>query len=267
MNLPASQDNPPKEQPAWLRWLLVILLACFAGLFLFTSLARTRRLSADSLNYIDVGRNLARGQGLVQSTLVIARPLQVWDAARTVAPFVSQPPLYPLAIALFGRLGIPFTDAALLISALGFLAALGLSYLIALELYDEVVAWLALAILTLAPHLASLGRLAWSETLGIALVLSSLWLLIRLRRPAASIRLSGLALAAGLSAGFAFAARYALGVLLLAGLIYLWNENRSRLLPQARLLEAGGSVPGRLASAGCLRLSPQRSGHRAALSS
>ena len=249
MNLSASQDNPPKEQPAWLRWLLVLLLACFAGLFLFTSLARTRRLSADSLNYIDVGRNLARGQGLVQSTLVIARPLQVWDAARTVAPFVSQPPLYPLAIALFGRLGIPFTDAALLISALSFLAALGLSYLIALELYDEVVAWLALAILTLAPHLASLGRLAWSETLGIALVLSSLWLLIRLRRPAASIRLSGLALAAGLSAGFAFAARYALGVLLLAGLIYLWNENRSRLLPRrafwrlAGLYLAGWLVP------------------------
>jgi 4-amino-4-deoxy-L-arabinose transferase-like glycosyltransferase len=207
---------------------LVLLFLLYFSLFILTSLSRTRQLSADSLNYIDVARNLRRGQGLVQSTLVIARPPRFWDEVRTISPFVSQPPLYPLAIAALGNLAPSFTDAALLVSGLSLAAAVCAGFLLTRELYDEPTAWLAAAALAVAPHLAYVSRWAWSEALGITLVLLTLWLLAWLGKAAVPRTAAWLALAAGLSAGLAFATRYAFVILAALGIIMMIWTTRSR---------------------------------------
>ena len=45
-------------------WLLVAVLAVYFGLFTFNSLTRARSFSPDSMNYVDVARRLAAGDGL-----------------------------------------------------------------------------------------------------------------------------------------------------------------------------------------------------------
>jgi 4-amino-4-deoxy-L-arabinose transferase-like glycosyltransferase len=219
---PSNVDNSPAN---WLRRTLCIGLLVFGLLFINNSLTRTRNFSADSLNYIDAARNLAQGHGLVQSTLVITRPLQFYSESDTIAPFFSQPPLYPLLIAATSLLNLSVSDAALLVSGVCFMFALGFGFLLTRELYDEPAAWLAVALLAILPALKNLARWAWSESLCIALMLVSLWLLACLRRTAARKSRLPIALAAGLAAGLGFATRYALFPLLIVGFFYLVVEN------------------------------------------
>lgn len=46
------------------RWLLVLGVIAYVILFVFNSLTRTRYFSNDSMNYIDVARNISAGRGI-----------------------------------------------------------------------------------------------------------------------------------------------------------------------------------------------------------
>src|SRR5687768_2425355 len=64
------------------------------------------------MNYVDIARNIAQGRGIVQSTLGFNQP-HFFTSLSPAGAFTSQPPLYSLAIAVVGSLGISFADAAL----------------------------------------------------------------------------------------------------------------------------------------------------------
>ena len=110
---------------------LLALVACvYCGLFAANSLVRVRTFSADSMNYVDVARRVAAGDGLVQSTGGFNQPFYLSSDLDLPAAFTAQPPGYPLAIAFLSRLGIEAADAALVVSALAYAAILLLVYLL-----------------------------------------------------------------------------------------------------------------------------------------
>ncbi len=60
--------------PLWRR-LCVALLVVYALLFAFNSFTRTREFDdPDTMNFIDVARHVATGQGVTQSTLGFNQP-------------------------------------------------------------------------------------------------------------------------------------------------------------------------------------------------
>lgn len=244
--------------PNWRHSLPALAVAAVGvalALLLFNSLARTRLFSPDSMNYVDVARNIAAGRGAVQSAAGFngADP----PAAETPipAPLLSQPPLYPLLVALLSLAGPPPADAALALAALAYGACLPLAFLLARELYDEQAAALAVGATLLCFPLAYVARFAWSESLGAALVLLALLLLARAARPGGAPP-AWEATLAGLAAGLAFATRYALWPLLPLGLAYLaWARRGPAALAGYALgaaLPAGLTLGRNLAVAGAL---------------
>src|SRR5262245_4331149 len=180
-----------------LRAILVLILA-LAALQAHLSLTRSRRFSPDSMNYVNVARNLLAGRGLSQDTLGFNQG----DFTTQLAfpePFTVQGPLFPILIAALGLLGISAADAALLVPALAYPAILWAGFLLARRAWGERAALLALLLLVSSEPLRLIGGAAWAEAPGILLLLLSLLLLLRDR-----------AFAAGLLGGLAFAERYPL---------------------------------------------------------
>lgn len=171
------------------------------------SLEITRNFSPDSMNYVDVARNISNGKGITQSTLGFNQPHFSIDA-NVPTPLTSQPPLYSLLIALISNIGLSHADVALLISILSYGVILLLVYLIAIELYDKRVAWLSISFLLVYYPLRYVGNHAWSEPLGIALILLSLLLLTQSER--FTTHRKWFLPSIGLASGLAFATRYIL---------------------------------------------------------
>lgn len=198
------------------RWVLTVLVGTYIVLFGYSSLSHGRNFTADSVNYVDVARNLGRGRGLVQSTLGFNMPDFSADSPIPVS-FTSESPLYPVSITLLSIPDIDPADAALLVAVLGYGLILLLSYLLACTLYDEAAALLAVGALLLFEPLRFAGDHAWSEPLGLSLMLLSIWLM--------ALTLEGklnLAAGAGLSGfvgGLAFSTRYAFGVLIVLAVV------------------------------------------------
>jgi hypothetical protein len=186
------------------------MVGLYLLLFGYTSLTYTRSFTSDSMNYVDVARNLLAGRGLVQSTLGFNTP-DFSPGAPIPAPFTTQPPLYPASIALLSVTGISGADAALLVAVLAYALVLLLSYLLARILYDEPIALMVVAALLFYEPLVFVADHAWSETLAISLALLSLWLLVLVMRGRLSI-FTG-ALMSGLAGGLAFATRYSFAVM------------------------------------------------------
>ena len=65
-----------------LRCLFLLAVVVYLILFGLNSLGRLRRFSPDSMNYVDVARNIAAGRGIVQSTLGFNQPH--WDPKGTI---------------------------------------------------------------------------------------------------------------------------------------------------------------------------------------
>ena len=72
------------------------------------------------MNYVDVALQISSGKGIVQSTLGFNEPYLFQAGSRIPTPLVSQPPLYPLLIALLSRTGLSPVDAALVIPVLAY---------------------------------------------------------------------------------------------------------------------------------------------------
>ncbi len=207
--------------------LLALAALAYGGLFTANSLVRVRTFSADSMNYVDVARRIAAGDGLVQSTGGFNQPFYLSGGLDLPSAFTAQPPGYPLAIAFVSRFGIEAPDAALVVSALAYAAILALVYLLGQRIGGARAGVVALGGALVFVPLTHLGRSALSECLAVALVLLFFLLLDRrLARPPRRAVLS--ALGVGLVAGTAFSVRYALWPLPLVGVAALWLDGAAR---------------------------------------
>lgn len=213
----------------------------YLALFSFNSIFRTYVFSdPDTMNFVDVARNVANGRGLTQSTLGFNQPHFSPDAD-IPSPFVDQAPLYPLLVASLIRAGIPSPPAAaLLLSALSYGFVLLLAVLLARKVFDERVARLSLALLLVYAPLRSVSRTAFSESTGLAFLLLTFLLLVE---SGGEKRRSGWwSVAAGVAAGSAFATRYALVLAVAVGAVFLWLRSRPRVRNVVLFL-AGCAVP------------------------
>ena len=227
--------------------MLCFLIVVYLALFLDNSIVRIRLFSADSMNYIDVARNISNAKGIVQSTLGFNQALLFNQDSSIPAPFTSQPPLFPILIAIISRVGLDQANAALLISASAFGYVTLLAYFIMRKLYGPPVAVLSAGLLLVYPDLRLVARYAWTETLGISFVLTTLYCAIRLADEHQTARNAILwAAVAGLSAGLAFDARYVFGTAAIIGLVYLvlyLRADKQMLLTGGIAYLAGLSVP------------------------
>ena len=249
------------------RIVLTLVGAAYVATFAANSLERVRAFTADSMNYVDVARRVAAGDGLVQSTGGFNQPFYLSGDLDLPSAFAAQPPGYPLAISSLARLGVDAADAALVVSALAYAAVLLLVYLLGRRIGGDVAGAAGLGAALLFVPLTHLGRAALSECLGVAGVLLFLLLLdrhlerppgARVLRPAAGDGLTpapvpggrpqlGRALlyvfALGLLAGAAFGIRYSLWPLPAVGVAALWFVGAARREP-ARLLRGAGRRSG-----------------------
>ncbi len=192
-------------------WLILVGAFAYLVLFGFNSVTRTGQFSPDSMNYVNVGRNIAAGKGITQPTLGFNQP-HFSNDDEIPTSFTSEPPLYPLLIAFVTKLGLTPEKGALLVSATGYVFALLLGYVLARTLYDNKVALLTFGLLLFNAPLRWAAVYAWTETTGIAFILLSILLLTKARED----NRAWLFLA-GLSTGLSFAARYALLPMVVVG--------------------------------------------------
>ena len=245
--------------------LITIGILLFFVLFTFNSVFRTSRFSPDSMNYVDVARHIGLGHGIVQSTSGFNQKA-IDPAAAIPVPFTAQPPLYPILIALFGWMGLPHAEAALLLSAMGYAAIVLLLFLLARGLYGGNTARIGLALVLAYQPLHWAAGYAWSETVCLAFVIGSLILLTDAWRRSPHGGLS--AFAAGILTGLAIATRYSVTPLAGLALAFLllgpapWKSRLGRTALSAIGLALalgplalrncrleGGVVPGHMASA------------------
>lgn len=245
--------------------LVTIGILLFFVLFTFNSVYRTARFSPDSMNYVDVARHIGLGHGIVQSTLGFNQKA-LDPAAAIPVPFTVQPPLYPILIALFGWMGLPHAEAALLLSAIGYAATVLLLFLLARGLYGGTTARIGLALVLAYQPLHWAAGYAWSDSICLTFVVGALVLLVDAWRRSPRGGLP--AFAAGILTGLAIATRYS--VTPLAGLApaFLllgpapWKSRLGRTALNALGLALalgplalrnyrleGGVVPGHIASA------------------
>jgi len=195
----------------------VAVWSCFAiyfGLFLFNTATRIGRFSPDSMNYVNVARNIAEGNGITQPTLGFNQP-RINPDDDIPAPLIAQPPLYPLLISWGTRIGVSAPISALLVSASGVALIFVLVFKLAAALYGERVALTSIGLLLFYWPLRYIAGFAWSDPVAIALMLFCLLLLVRKSAAGRFV------FTAGFMAGLAFATRYAFFPLLLVGAAFL----------------------------------------------
>lgn len=215
--------------------LCIVLGLAFVSLFAYVSLTRARSFSPDSMNYVDVARNIAAGHGITQSTLGY-HDIRFLGRQDWPVPLTAQPPLYPLLIASLTKLGLDATDAALVLPALAFAATLALAGLLLCRVWGRSAAWLGVALLALHFPLNFTGRIAWSDAPGIVLVLLALL-------PSRGVSLRSRAVFAGIACGLAFVTRYAFAPLVPAVALGIFLASRGET-PRRRILHlAAFAIP------------------------
>src|SRR5258708_7265153 len=211
----------------------ICVLGILAYLILFgiKSLTRLRYFTNDSMNYVDIARNIMAGKGIVQSTLGFNEPDFSIDVS-SYSPVTAQPPGYPLLIAFFSKLGISPTNSALLIPVLSYGLILLATYLLTRTLYDDRFALAAAVCLLFFYPLRKICSYAWSEAASIAFLTVSFWLCAYISMDAGS--LPWLLFVAGVTIGLAFAIRYALLPAFFLGILFFvvptdWVQTLYRL--------------------------------------
>ena len=215
--------------------LLVLLFAIHAAVFGWRSITFDRRVTADSMNYIDVARNLSAGEGLVQSTAGFNQPT-FWerDFSTDFPPKTraGHNPGYSVLIAAAAEVtGLEHADAAFLVGIVSYAAATTFVFLFTARLLGAGAGLLAAAFF--AHQLRWIFLRVWTEPVVLALLFATLAVLARGATPHRAI-------AAGLLAGAALLVRGGmLPMLGLGGLACLLGaRHRSRLL----LFVTGASV-------------------------
>jgi len=241
-----TYSHPPplsrsRQRGTITQWMLVLAVAVYLGIFGFNSLTRLRQFSPDSMNYVDVARNIVNGRGITQSTLGYNQHHFVVEG-EIPTPFVTQPPIYPLLIALTSRFAIAYPDAALLVSAIFYGLVLWMAFLMVRAWYDEPAALLSVACLLFYYPLLRVSAFAWSEPVGIAFCFAAFWLLAHTRQ--ASARQSQRVFLAGLVMGLAFGTRYAFLPAVPVGMLVLIEpRDWRRTVRNAALFGIGFTLP------------------------
>ena len=216
--------------------LLGLLSVGHVGVFGWRSIAFDRRVTADSMNYIDVARNLSAGEGLVQSAAGFNQRA-FW--AQDFSPHfpdktrAGHNPGYSVLIAAVAEAtGLEHADAAFVIGPAAYAAALIFTFLFASRLLGTAAGLLAAAFL--AHQLRWIFLRTWTEPVVIALLLALLALLARGATPRRAV-------GGGLLAGLALLVRSGfVPILALGGLACLLGHGSRvrRLL----LFAAGASI-------------------------
>ncbi len=216
--------------------LLGLLFVGHVGVFGWRSMTFDRRITADSMNYIDVARNLSAGEGLVQSAAGFNQRT-FW--AHDFSPHfpdktrASHNPGYSMLIAAVAEVtGLEHADAAFLVGPAAYAAALTFAFLFASRLLGTAAGLLAAAFL--AHQLRWVFLRTWTEPVVIALLLALLALLARGATPRRAV-------AGGVLAGLALLVRSSfVPILALGGLACLLGHGSRvrRLL----LFAAGASI-------------------------
>ena len=173
---------------------------------------------------MDVGRNLAEGRGLVQSTLGYNQVYLMDADSKIPSPFTIQPPIYPLCIAGLIKLNIPADQAALIIPVIAYAITILLVYHLMLNTFSAQAALLMSGILLILPQIKISARVALADTLGAMFIILTMTLLLHISR---KMRTDGISKPlywriglAGITAGCSFATKYML--LPFAGLGFLF---------------------------------------------
>jgi len=194
-----------------------VRIAAWAALVIAVVWPHLVGFTTDSDAYIDVARTFLEGRGLAQSVVDFWRPA-VPD------PLGLWPPVYPLAIAAFGALGVALPLAARLISALSFVLFALAFHALARRAGGRPFAFVATLVVLLGPGLAQAGATAWSEPpylFLLTLALVGAWDLVHDESPSAVE-----AAASGALLGLAADTRY-LGVALVP-LVFVLIARRVR---------------------------------------
>ena len=216
--------------------LLGLLFVGHVGVFGWRSITFDRRVTGDSMNYIDVARNLSAGEGLVQSAAGFNQRA-FW--AQDFSPHfpdktrAGHNPGYSVLIAAVAEAtGLEHADAAFVIGPAAYAAALIFTFLFASRLLGTAAGLLAAAFL--AHQLRWIFLRTWTEPVVIALLLALLALLARGATPRRAV-------GAGLLAGLALLVRSSfVPILALGGLACLLGHgSRARRL---LLFAVGASI-------------------------
>ena len=216
--------------------LLALLFAAHVAVFGWRSIAFDRRITGDSMNYIDVARNVTAGEGLVQSTAGFNQPT-FWERdfstdfpPRTRA---GHNPGYSVLIAAAAETtGLEHADAAFALGIVSYAAATTFVFLFAARLLGPGAGLVAAAFF--AHQLRWIFLRVWTEPVVLAVLFAMLAVLARGATPAR-------AAVAGLLAGGGLLVRGGMLPLLALGGVacLLADRYRVRLL---LLFGAGASV-------------------------
>jgi len=133
-----------------------VRVAAWAALVLVVVWPRLVGFTTDSDAFIDVARTFLEGKGLAQSVVDFWRPA-IPD------PLGMWPPVYPLAIAAFGALGVALPLAARLVSAISYVLFALAFHGLARRAGGRPFAFVTTLVVLLGPGLAQAGATAWSE--------------------------------------------------------------------------------------------------------
>lgn len=205
----------------------VAALGIYVAITTFNTLNLEGRYSPDSIFYINAASNLAEGRGLSRSMAELY-VLQENEQSLPL-PMTQWGPVYPILIALFMKAGFSAAAVALFLSSIGALGVLIAIYALVKRLFDHTTAVCVLPFILFFPPFSLVAQYAWSETLGVTLLLAS-WRLLLMQDQVRRRQLIAL-LAAGIIGGLAFATRFALLPLLPFAWIVLidWKGKPLRL--------------------------------------
>ena len=219
---------------------LVLSIIVYLLFFGYNTLTRTHDFGdPDTMNFVDIARNIATGRGISQSALGFNQAHFSIDD-QIPMPLTAQPPLYPLLIALLSFFGLPYAGAGLLISIICYGLILLIAYRVSFEIYDVRAALLSVGFLLLYAPLYKVSKTTFSEPTSIVFFLISFWLLIQMCN-SATYR-SWIPAGAGLATGLTFATRYAFLALFPLSVLFIFLESR-RKLRDLSLYIAGFIIP------------------------
>jgi hypothetical protein len=207
-------------------WIGLIILST---LFFYNVMTRQETYWPDSMNYIDVSRNIAYGNGRSQSSLGFNQPLLFEEYSKIPSSYIMQAPLYPILISFLYHCGLTFHSAALLIPAISYMLVILFSSLILKIILPDQGGLLCIGVLLIYHPLRKNCAMPMSEGPALALMCSSFFLLIRARASVSPFREKILWMMAGITSGLAFDTKYAMAPLVFCGIIYIFIEFRLRI--------------------------------------
>jgi 4-amino-4-deoxy-L-arabinose transferase-like glycosyltransferase len=222
-------ENAQERLDSATRKLLIVAVA-FIPLALIIALSAASGFGTlqypGAMDAAQIARNIANGKGFVTNQLT---PLTLYlTHTPGSVPDVTNPPLYPLALAmLFGAFGA--NDAVVISASLGFFALCTLMvFLLARRQFSLAAAAVAAALFTTQYEVVRLA-LSGSSAMMVAFLMTWFWYVITApgeHRPGRCFR-------AGALFGLCCLTHYACALLAPAVIVYLWcgRQKRSRLGP------------------------------------